>query len=280
MDIISGRPEIVVGLVDGPVALNHPDLAANGAREIPGRLGGKCAQASSAACVHGTFVAGILFAKRGSPAPAICPDCTLLVRPIFGEAIAATEQVPSAKPAELAAAIAETVDAGARVVNLSLALAQLTLEDDCGLIQALDYASRRDVIVVAASGNQGTVGSSTVTRHPSVVPVVACDLHGKPLGQSNLGHTIGWRGLMAPGERITSLGVEGRPRTFGGTSAAAPFVTGAIALLWSRFPRAKAVEIRLAVMQANRTRRTTVVPPLLDAWAAHQLMTSRYLGGQ
>jgi hypothetical protein len=35
--------------------------------------------------MHGTFVAGILCAKRGSVALAISPDCTLIIRTIFAE---------------------------------------------------------------------------------------------------------------------------------------------------------------------------------------------------
>ena len=85
MSLTSGRSEIVVGMVDGPVALDHPDLAQTNIQELPGKTGAACAQISSAACVHGTFVAGILSAKRGSAAPAICPDCTLLVNPVFSE---------------------------------------------------------------------------------------------------------------------------------------------------------------------------------------------------
>src|SRR5262249_34836194 len=73
-----GRPEVRIGLIDGPVAPGHPDLAASNIQEVPGRLRGYCAQVGSAACAHGTFVAGILCGKRGSAAPAICPGCTLL----------------------------------------------------------------------------------------------------------------------------------------------------------------------------------------------------------
>ena len=91
MELTSGRSEIVIGLVDGPVVIGHPDLAGENVREIPGRVGGTCAQASSLACMHGTFVAGILCAKRSSAAPAICPGCTLLVRPIFSETPVAEE---------------------------------------------------------------------------------------------------------------------------------------------------------------------------------------------
>src|SRR4029077_15019889 len=52
MELTSGRPEIVIGLVDGPVVIGHHDLAGESVREIPGRIGGTCAQASSLACMH------------------------------------------------------------------------------------------------------------------------------------------------------------------------------------------------------------------------------------
>src|SRR5574340_277261 len=180
--------------------------------------------------------------------------------------------MPSATPDELAEAIIETVDSGAHAINLSAALAQPSLKGERKLEEALDYAAKRGVITVAASGNQGTIGSSAITRHPWIIPVVACDIQGKPISQSNLGSSIGRRGLCAPGDNITSLGAEGKTLIFGGTSVSAPFVTGAIALLWSTFPDATAVEIKLAVTQAGAQRRTTVVPPLLDAWAAYQVI--------
>jgi len=80
--------------------------------------------------------------------------------------------------------------------------------------------------------------------------------------------------LSAPGEAIVSLGVDGKPLTLGGTSVAAPFVTGAVALLWSEFPAATPTEVRGAVTRAVAGRRTTVTPPLLNAWAAYGLMNS------
>jgi hypothetical protein len=85
MERTAGRTEVTVGLIDGPVAIGHADLENENIRELPEVDGGSCAVPSSAACKHGTFVAGILLAKRGSAAPAICPGCTLLVRPIFRE---------------------------------------------------------------------------------------------------------------------------------------------------------------------------------------------------
>jgi subtilisin family serine protease len=268
-----GRHELAVALIDGPVALDHPDLVQSKIKEIPADVRGSCLHIESVACMHGTFVAGMLAARRGSSAPAICPGCTLLLRPIFTENKNGNGQMPSASPEELATAISDAIGAGANVINLSAALAQPSSRGEGQLEQALDYAAQRGVLVVAAAGNQGTVGSSAITRHPWVIPVVGCDLQGRPTMESNLGSSIGRWGLAAPGENIVSLGTGGKPQTSAGTSAAAPFVTGAIALLWSEFPSAGAAQIKLAVTQAGRPPRRTIAPPLLDAWAAYEAMS-------
>ena len=124
MERSSGSPDVKDRAHRRPC--RHPALRSG--RRTPPRDSRKqratCTQADSTACLHGTFVAGILSAKRNGSAPAICPDCTLLVRPIFSEATPGPEHMPSATPTELAAAIIECIDAGARVINLSLALAQ------------------------------------------------------------------------------------------------------------------------------------------------------------
>ena len=267
-----GRAEVTIGLIDGPVFLRHPNLAQGRVREVPGAQGA-CMNASSGACRHGTFVAGVLTAVRGGPAPAICPGCTLLVRPIFAEAAAAPDQAPSATPQALAAAILECVERGARVINLSLGLAQPSGRQEPALDQAFDEAMRRGVVVVAAAGNQGTLGGSALTRHPWVIPVVGFDLSGRPMNDSNFSGSIGRRGLGAPGDGVTSLGADGDPLTLGGTSVATPFVTGAIALLWSEFPAASAAHLKLALTQASGRRRASVVPPLLDAGSAFRILS-------
>src|SRR6266700_2056184 len=141
MERTSGKPEIMVGLLDGPVATNHPDLASEHIREIPGSIRSACSQTKSVACLHGTFVAGILCAKRSSHAPAICPNCTLLVRPIFAETQIGSLQLPSATPKELAAAIRDSIRAGARVLNLSVALGQPSSTGQRKLEDAFDHAA-------------------------------------------------------------------------------------------------------------------------------------------
>ena len=269
-----GLPEVTVGLIDGPVAFDHPELTAVSFREIPGELEGTCTRADSAACTHGTFVAGILFGRRGSLAPAICPGCTLLLRPIFAESSGGTVQMPSASPEELAIAITDSVNAGAHVINLSSALVQHSPRAEDQLKRALDYAAHKGVLIVAAAGNQGIVGGSTITRHSWVIPVAACNAEGWPLSETNLGKSIGRYGLRAPGENIMSLGTAGNAQTSGGTSAAAAFVTGAIALLWSAFPGVSAPLMKLAITQTGADRRAAIAPPLLNAWAARLSLVS------
>jgi subtilisin family serine protease len=274
MERTSGSPEVKIGLIDGPVAFQHADLTHESVRKAPGVNGASCAQTNSVACLHGTFIAGILSAKRNSLAPAICPNCILIIRPIFTEADPARQPVPSAAPHELAAAIIECIDAGARIINLSLGLAQASSKREKALEDALDQALSRGVIVVAAAGNEGVLGSSAITRHPWVIPVVACDLRGRPMNESNLGRSIGGRGLSAPGQGITSLTPDGQSLILGGTSVAAPFVTGAIALLWSEFPAATATQVKLAGTQHSTSLRRSVVPPLLDAAAAYRSLST------
>jgi subtilisin family serine protease len=273
MDITRGRREVTIGLLDGPVALDHASLIRTSIRQLATNGSSTCSEPSTAACSHGTFVAGILSARRDSDTPGICPDCTLLVRPIFHEKALGLEAVPSITPLELAAAIIDSVEAGAQILNISSVMRQLSTRSDRDLEASLDYAARHGVIVIVAAGNQGMIGSTPLTRHPWVIPVVGYELSGRPMDQTNLGHSLGRRGIGAPGQ-VTSINIEGQqPLVQWGTSFAAPLVTGTIALLWSLFPTATATEVKLAV-GSQHARPATLAPPLLDAWAAYERLST------
>ena len=274
MQHTQGRREVAIALIDGPVLASHPDLAGASLRELNGDVPSVCTRSDSGACSHGTFVAGMLSGRRGSVAPGICPGCTVLVRPIFFDATSDAARLPTATPEALADAIVESVTAGARLINLSCAVLHPSPAGERLLLAALDYAARQHVIVVAAAGNQGIVGSSVLTRHSWVMPIAACNMSGVPLVESNLGRSIGGRGLSAPGEDITSLGTSALANVSGGTSVAAPFVTGAMALAWSEYPEASAIEIKWAFLHAGGPRRAAIAPPLLDAWGAYLALAS------
>jgi subtilisin family serine protease len=273
INLTQGKSSVVIGLVDGPVVLDHPNLNSANIHEISSNSSGRCSDVASIACIHGTFIAGMLCATRGSVAPGICPECTLLVRPIFAEMDSSAEQVPSATPTELAQAIFDVAEAGARIINLSAALVQQSPHGEMELGRALDHSARKGIVVVVAAGNQGTLGSSVITRHPWVIPVVGYGLNGRVLPMSNLGSSIGRRGIGAAAQGVTSLRAAGGSFSMGGTSVAAPFVTGTVALLWSCFPDASAAEIKLAITGISH-RHNAIVPPLLDAGRAYEALAA------
>jgi subtilisin family serine protease len=269
MERSSGSSDVKIGLIDGPVASQHPDLTDQQLREIPGNSGATCTQALPAWDVYcGNPVCQARVSGTCHLPQLQSPDTADFRRNQLGPRAHAERDARRTCRGNF-----ECIKAGARVINLSLALAQRSIKGEQVLEQALGRALKRGVIVVAAAGNQGAVGSSAITRHPWVIPVVACDLAGRTMNESNLGGSLGRRGLSAPGDNVTSLGAGGRPLTLGGTSAAAPFVTGAIALLWSEFTAASAAQIKLAVTQAGSPRRTSVIPPLLDAMTAFQALS-------
>jgi len=121
MTVTSGKAEIVIGIIDSPVDASHPDLQGARLQIIsPSKAG--CEVRQSPACQHGTFIAGMICAKRGSHAPTISLDCTVLIRSIFCEIPSSGQLCPEVTPQERASAIIKTIEAGARVINLSLGL--------------------------------------------------------------------------------------------------------------------------------------------------------------
>lgn len=262
MALSAGSIAVKVGLLDGPVWTSSPGLEHAHIEVLDGRRD----RSDSASSRHGTLIAGILVASADATPPGICPGCTLLVRSIFppsgsGPAVAEAEDV--------AVGLTEAMRAGARVIGLSAATGMPTTQRHTYLRHALDTVSRAGVIVVAAVGNQATVGSSELTRHEGVIPVVAYDVQGSPMSLSNLGHSAGLRGLGAPGELLARY--AGQDVTVAGTSFAAAVVTGAVALLMSLFPHASACSIRSA-LRPGRAR--SVAPPIMDVRDAYRRLAS------
>ncbi|HJZ95647.1 MAG TPA: S8 family serine peptidase [Candidatus Solibacter sp.] len=269
MSRTSGRAEIVVGLIDGPVDLNHPAFAGTAVRTVRAEQVPMCRDSSSGACSHGTAIAGILFAQRGVSAPGLCPNCTALIYPMFSEDSGGG--TPSATPVELARAIRETVDAGARIINLSLGIVSADINGFPSLESAFDYAARRGVLLVTAAGNQGRMGFLPHVTHPWIIPVAACDEAGRVLPESNLSPSIGAKGLCAAGANVTTTAPGSHYAPVSGTSISAAHVTGGLALLWSEFPRAHASQIRRCALQAAEHTRRTVIPPLFNAERAREI---------
>jgi subtilisin family serine protease len=283
MDLSRGRPDITIGLIDGPVDLSHPDFQEARIETVIESNNTKCTNARSIPCIHGTFIAGILCAKGNSPAPGICSNCKILSRPIFMERKQSellpnasinnallnknneSNFIPTSNPEELSHAIIETVNAGAKIINLSLGTSSSSLITYQNLQDAYDYALSREVVIVIAAGNEGNIGNSQLINHPWVIPVTACDQNGLISSTSNYGPIISRQGLMAPGINIQSTLAGGGYTTLSGTSFATPLVTGTIALLWSLFPNLSAGHIIHSIRTGEKRNKRSILPSILNA---------------
>jgi hypothetical protein len=245
---------VAVAVIDGPydaVALSSV-LA-----HAPMSLGdGACGADPNNACEHGTFIMGLLGAHSDAAIPGLCPDCRLLHIPLFID-----EYSPSASVDELAAAIRKAVAAGARLINLSLAILGDDLENHPGLAAALDFAELNGAIVVAAAGNQGRLAMGQLLSHPVVVPVVGADASQRMMPEDNFGPAISQRGIAALG-RMAGYAPGGAITVMSGTSVATAVATGTLAQLWSAHPEVDSIKLRAIV--AGLGPRNGSTPPMLS----------------
>ena len=276
MEVSQGSADIPVALIDGPVNTSLANFEASSISNISPDVGGTCDRSQSRACMHGTLVAGVLSGNRAFGAPAVCPACPLILRCIFDDESPSATSVPSASAEVLACALMAVMDAGAKLVNLSCGIERCSGREESSLRYALDLAARKGVLVMASAGNQGRVGGSCITTHPWVIPVVSLDRLGRVANESNLSASIGRQGLAAPGNDLQSVGSDGSLKSFSGTSAACPLVTGAAALLWSEHRDMTAVQIKDALSGARRPR--SIVPPVMNAWGAFEELAARATG--
>ncbi len=128
------------------------------------------------------------------------------------------------------------VDLGADVINMSFGTAAADIDPHGPLPHAaiVRYASAANCVLVAASGNTGRKEVFYPAALPEVIAVGSVGAGGERSPFSTYGDHIA---LCAPGERIVSAGRDGYEEA-SGTSFAAPFVSGAAALLVSRARRA------------------------------------------
>lgn len=224
----SGDPRIAIAVLDGPVDLAHPCFA-GGALETP--LGQPAFAADFRAAAHGTHVASLIFGQRGSVVEGIAPGCRGLIIPIFtdrgdGRGLACSQL-------DLARAILAAIENGAQFINISGGQLSPSGAPEPMLAQAIERCARRNVLIVAAAGNDGCDCLHVPAAAPSVLAVGAMGKDGAPLDSSNFGAAYLTQGLLAPGEDILGAAPGGGTARRTGTSYATPYVTGQAALLAS-----------------------------------------------
>jgi cyanobactin maturation PatA/PatG family protease len=176
---------------------------------------------------HGTHIASIIYGQPGSDVEGLAPRCSGLVIPVFSEDRRSVSQLDLARAIELA------VDNGAQIINISGGQLTDAGEADAWLQNAIRLCGRRNVLVVAAAGNDGCECLHVPAALPMVLAVGALDRRDRPLNFSNWGGAYRTGGLMAPGQNILGAKPGGGVTRRSGTSFAAPIVTAAAALLLS-----------------------------------------------
>lgn len=223
-DRTRGRSSVVVAILDTGVDGDVPDLE-------NAVTGGYDALTSQSRAIddngHGTAVAGIVAARADNHEgiAGICWACTVLPIKVLGAD-------GTGDTALVAEGIVHAVDAGARIISMSLG----GPGDELTLDQAVAYARARGAILVAAAGNNGTSAPFYPAAIPGVVSVAATDGADHLYSWSNFGS---WVDVAAPGCNPAPSS-SGGYADFCGTSSAAPVVTGLIALLLSEQPSAGA----------------------------------------
>jgi type VII secretion-associated serine protease mycosin len=234
---------VTVAVVDSGVDAN-PQF---GDRVIPGPdlvAGTKPGIPPGADCVgHGTAVASIIAA---APVPGVRFTGVAPAARILSVKISGTEAFPTSVTPQ---GIMDAVQFGADVINLSLA----TPDDVQALRNAVGYALRHNVVVVAAAGNdvqqastdgeEGT-GPFYPAAYPGVLAVGAVGPGGVLAGFSDRYTPVA---VTAPGVNVTSAYPGTFPAAYdpvqNGTSFAAAFVSGVVALVRSAHPGLNAAQV-------------------------------------
>jgi type VII secretion-associated serine protease mycosin len=181
---------------------------------------------------HGTAMAGLIAAHgraSGSGVLGIAPAAKIL--PVTANA------AREVGDADLVAAGVEWATAhGADVINVSSSGGPSPR-----LRSAVQAALDAGAVVVAAAGNTpSALAVQFPALYPGVVAVGATDEKGEHAGISVTGRGIV---LSAPGVNIHSTSLGGRYQVATGTSDATAIVSGAAALVRSRFPDLPAAEV-------------------------------------
>lgn len=259
---------VVIAVVDTGIDLDHPDLRD---RIVDGYDFVDDDDSPRDENGHGTHVSGIA-AAAGDNATGIAgaaPDARIMPIRVLDADGAGDE-------ADIADGIVWAAEHGAGVINLSLGEVGFASRILKGgpLNRAIRRAATLGSVVVAASGNEGSVGRAYRIAVPVVV-VGAADEDGAAADFSNFGDQ---RAVVAPGVGIlstaptypTTVWAEGSRgyEELDGTSMAAPFVSGVAALLLAQGRSPERVASILFETAANADDDPRLGSGLVDAAAA------------
>ena len=217
---------VIIAVIDTGIQLNHPDLVSNIVSGYDFTNGDSVADDDNG---HGTHVAGIASAMSNGVGT-IGAGYSARLMPV---------KVLNASGygylSDVAKGIYFAADNGARVINMSLGSSY----DSDILRNAVLYASRKGVLLVAAAGNDYGSPCSYPAAYSSVVCVVATDSNNRLASFSNIGGE-----LAAPGVSNYSTYKGSTYKYLSGTSMASPHVAGAAAVIMSACTDCTTTEVR------------------------------------
>ena len=262
----------LIAVVDSGIDLAHEDLVG---KVTPGNTFIDCGDAGCGngdwddpreePQSHGTHVAGIAAAKtfNGVGVAGVAPDAGLLAVRVTGFVNLLDGPCFADAWLDTARGIRYAADHGADVINISLGNPLPGAGTPCTFVEtavaeAVAYAAARDVLVVAAAGNETMpLCSGPPGNAPGAICVTATTSFETPAAYSNLGLKTDQLAVAAPGGDITPICGEGVLSTvpagtandansetcgypannayeeMSGTSMASPHVVGVAALLSS-----------------------------------------------
>ena len=227
----SGRG-VTVAVVDTGVDPRHEDLP----KLLRGRDFVSGDTDASDANGHGTFVAGVVAAKRnnGRGIAGVSRASILPVRVLNARGFG--------RDSAISRGIRWAAGNGADIINLSLGGGRSSriLKD------AVRYATRKGALVVAASGNSGGTRPMYPAAYERVVAVGATDLNDRMTWFTDHGP---WLDVVAPGIDIVSTVPRNRYAIGDGTSFSSPLVAGAAALALSEHRRWSVSQLRAALIR-------------------------------
>ena len=244
---------VVIGILDSGIEESHPDLAAKLVAPELDETGGSSRDPS-----HGTAVAGTAAAvtNNAQGVAGIGWDSRILnVRVIdrSGEGLSSW----------VAKGIYDATDRGAKVINLSLGSPEVSQ----AVSDAVNYALARNVVVVAAAGNDGSTTPIYPASFPGVLSVGANDSSD---GLTNFTNRADLD-LSAPGVNIPAPAPNAAYRLVSGTSFSAPLASGAAALLLAQGMERTPADVAARLMSTGVPLRNAPVPKL-DAGNALALL--------
>ena len=225
---------VVIAVIDTGIDASHPDLAGVviGGADFSGAgtPGGISPVGPSG--FHATMVASLI-AGQGritGGVIGIAPNAKLLSISVgLGLEGADTDR-------QIAQAVRWAADQGADVINLSVSRASRNWPASWD--EAFLYAMEKDVVIVAASGNKldGVSSPTAPATIPGVISVTAVDREGNASavsGAEGIGISVAAAGIDMVGSYPNQ-----QAKKWSGSSAAAPIVSGLLALMIEADPSA------------------------------------------